>query len=100
MRGVCGRAARTSRPDQQGIGINLMAKKLDPLLKDVLVGYGEDPTPGGGAIWDCHGTWVVYHKAIERIAARAGVTFELPQIIEANTAAKTVAIAVRGTMGE
>jgi hypothetical protein len=77
-----------------------MAKQLDPLLKQVLLDYGEDPTPSGGAVWDCHGTWVVYHKAIERIAARAKIIFEMPQIIEANTAAKTVAIAVAGHMGD
>lgn len=51
-------------------------------------------------MWDCHGTWVVYHRAIERIAAKAGVTFDLPQVIEANSAAKVVAIAVRGVMGD
>jgi hypothetical protein len=74
-----------------------MAKKLDPLLIDILTKHGEDPN---AALWDCHGTWVVYHKAIERIAAKAGVVFDMPQIIEANSAGKTVAIAVRGVMGE
>jgi hypothetical protein len=74
-----------------------MAKKLDPLLIEILTKHGESVE---AAVWDCHGTWVVYHKAIERIAAKAGVVFELPQIIEANSAAKTVAIAVKGTMGE
>lgn len=74
-----------------------MAKKLDPQLLEILTTYGERPED---ALWDCHGTWVAYHKAIERIAAKAGVVFDMPQIIEANTAAKTATIAVRGTMGE
>lgn len=74
-----------------------MAKKLDPTLVEILTKYGEDVKE---ALWDCHGVWVAYHKAIERIAAKAGVAFEMPQIIEANTAAKTATIAVRGTMGE
>lgn len=74
-----------------------MAKKLDPQLLDILTKFGERPED---ALWDCHGTWVAYHKAIERIAAKAGITFDMPQIIEANTAAKTATIAVRGTMGE
>lgn len=74
-----------------------MVKKLDPHLLEVLTKYGERPED---ALWDCHGTWVAYHKAIERIAARAGVVFDMPQIIEANSEKKTVAIAVRGNMGE
>lgn len=74
-----------------------MAKKLDPRLLEILTTYGEQPEE---ALWDCHGTWVAYHKAIERIAAKASITFDMPQIIEADTAAKTATIAVRGTMGE
>lgn len=74
-----------------------MAKKLDQTLLDILIKYGEKPE---SALWDCHGTWVAYHAAIERIAARAGIEFELPQVIEARSADKTVAIAVRGKMGE
>lgn len=74
-----------------------MAKKLDPGLLEILTKYGERPED---ALWDCHGTWVAYHKAIERIAAKAGIVFDMPQIIEANTAAKTATIAVRGVMGE
>lgn len=74
-----------------------MPKKLDQTLLDILTKYGERPED---ALWDCHGTWVAYHKAIERIAARAGVVFDMPQIIEASTASKTVAIAVRGALGD
>lgn len=74
-----------------------MAKKLDPRLVEILTKYEEDVQ---AAIWDCHGVWVAYHAAIERIAAKAGVAFDMPQIIEASSQSKTVAIAVRGTMGE
>ena len=74
-----------------------MPKKLDPRLLEVLTRYEEDVA---SAIWDCHGVWVAYHAAIERIAAKASVVFDMPQIIEANSQSKTVAIAVRGTMGE
>lgn len=74
-----------------------MAKKLDPRLLEILTKYDERPED---ALWDCHGTWVAYHKAIERIAAKAGIVFDMPHIIEANSAAKTATIAVRGTMGE
>lgn len=74
-----------------------MAKKLDPQLLEILTRYGERPED---ALWDCHGVWVAYHKAIERIAARANITFDMPQIIEASAANKIVAIAVRGVMGD
>jgi hypothetical protein len=74
-----------------------MSKKLDPRLIEILKEYGEDANE---ALWDCHGTWVAYHKAIERIAAKAGVTFDMPEIVEAKTADRTVAIVVRGFMGE
>lgn len=74
-----------------------MAKKLDPLLVEILTKYGERAED---AMWDCHGTWVVYHKAIERIAAKAGIVFEMPVVVEGNSAGKVVSIVVRGTMGE
>jgi len=70
-----------------------MAKPLDPTLVKILTEYGENPRD---AAWDCHGTWVVYHKAIERIAAKAGITFDMPEIVEAKASEKIVTILVRG----
>ena len=72
-------------------------KKIDPQLIEILTKYGESVE---SATWDCHGTWVAYHKAIERIAAKAKIVFDMPMIVEANTPAKAVSIAVRGTMDE
>jgi hypothetical protein len=72
-----------------------MAKKLDPLLIEILNRYGEDPNQ---ALWDCHGTWVAYHKAIERIAAKAEIVFEKPEMIVNDYAAKTVVVCVTGRM--
>lgn len=74
-----------------------MPKALDPTLSKILEEYGENPRE---AAWDCHGTWVVYHKAIERIAAKAGIRFDMPEIIEARSADKIVAIVARGFMGD
>lgn len=74
-----------------------MAKAPDPKLLEVLKRYDEDQRT---AMWDCHGTWVIYHKAIERIAAKAGITFDLPEIIEAKSAERIVAIVARGFMGD
>lgn len=53
-------------------------RKIDPTLADVLKKYGADPAID---IWDCHGTWVAYHRTLERIAAQAGIQFEPPIIV-------------------
>jgi len=74
-----------------------MAKAADPKLLHILEEYGETPRD---AMWDCHGTWVIYHRAIERIAARAKITFDMPEIVEARSADKIVAIIARGFMGD
>lgn len=73
-----------------------MARKLDPQIGEALRQYGFGPE----ACWDCHGVWVVYHKALEQIAAKAGITFDYPQVLESNGAAKSVAICVSGTLKE
>lgn len=74
-----------------------MPKALDPAIVAILQKYDEDPRT---AAWDCHGTWVVYHKAIERIAAKASITFDMPEIVEAKSADRIVAIVARGFMGD
>ncbi len=74
-----------------------MAKKIDPVLIEILTKYGEKAED---ALWDCHGTWVALHRAIERIAAKAGITFDMPEIIEARSADKTAVIVVRGFLDE
>lgn len=73
-----------------------MAKKLDPKIAEILksFGYGTD------AAWDCHGTWVVYHRVLEQIAAKAKIVFEPPIVLEANSPAKCAAICVVGVMGD
>ncbi|MCC2099336.1 MAG: trna delta -isopentenylpyrophosphate transferase [Hyphomicrobiales bacterium] len=70
-----------------------MPKKIDPRLIEILTQYGESAED---ALWDCHGTWVAYHKAIERIAAKAGVKYDAPQVLVAERDA--AAILVFGTL--
>lgn len=72
-----------------------MAKKLDPTLLEILTKYGERPED---ALWDCHGTWVAYHKAIERIAAKAKVEYDTPVVLVAEKEA--AAILVTGKLGD
>lgn len=74
-----------------------MAKALDPRLVEILQKYHPEPKK---AVWDCHGTWVIYHKAVELIAAAAGVEFFQPNVIVSDIASKSVAIVVTGKMGD
>jgi len=64
-------------------------------LKDILQKYGETAS----AVWNCHGTWVAYHAALERIARKAKIVFDPPIVVEADSAAKVAAICVSGKMG-
>jgi hypothetical protein len=66
-----------------------VAKKLDPRLLEILTTYGERPED---ALWDCHGTWVAYHAAVERIAARAGIEYDAPQVLVADRDAAAILV--------
>lgn len=70
--------------------------KIDQRLVDLLKQYGED----NASVWDCHGTWVAYHSAVERMAARAGILFDKPDMIVNDPNAKTVVVCVGATKGE
>jgi len=74
-----------------------MAKPLDPRIAVILKKYDLDPKE---ALWDCKGTWVMYHRFCELIAAQSGVKFDPPQVIEANSAEKTAVLCVTGHMGD
>jgi len=73
-----------------------MARKMDPTLKKILSDYGF----GQEACWDCHGTWVIYHWALEQIAAKAAINFDLPMPLETNGEAKSVALCVMGRLND
>lgn len=74
-----------------------MARKIDPMLAEILKAYECDPQAD---IWDCHGTWVAYHRTLEKIAAKAGISFAPPTIVENDSAAGIVALCVTGTMAD
>lgn len=48
--------------------------------------------------WSAHGTWVVKHSAIERVAQANKITFDPPVIVEADSAAKIAVVQVVGHM--
>lgn len=70
-----------------------MPRQIDPKIAEILKGYGADPTT---SCWDCHGTFVIYHKTLEMVATKAGIAFENPIIIEADTEKKIAVISVNG----
>lgn len=74
-----------------------MPKPLDPIIEEVLSRYDIDPRQ---ALWDCHGTWVIYHKYVELIGMKAGVTLDEPTIIHADPTSKHVVILVKGSNPE
>jgi len=60
---------------------------------DVLKEIGETAKT---STWDCHGTRVILHKALEKIAAKKGITFDPPVHLVTDPANKQVAIQVTG----
>ena len=59
----------------------------------VLRKIGADPATAG---WDCHGTYVLLHKTLERVAAEMGVKFDPPEILVNDIENRRVAILVSG----
>jgi len=66
----------------------------DQQIADILAKYGE---PIAGNIWRVQGQAVIYHKALERIAAQAGIAFHPPTILRAEH--DEAVILVTGSMG-
>lgn len=52
-------------------------------------------------IWEVHGTtWVVKHKALERVAAQVGVVWEKPELKVCDMAGGIVAVLIGGRLGD
>ena len=64
---------------------------------DVLKEIGETAKT---STWDCHGTRVILHKALEKIAAKKGITFDAPVHLVTDPANKQVAIQVTGRLDD
>ena len=67
------------------------------MVGEVLKEIGETTATAG---WDCHGTFVLLHKALERVAAHKNITFDPPTVIESDIASKSVVIVVTGHLGD
>jgi hypothetical protein len=67
----------------------------DKKIADVLARFGE---PMAGNVWRVQGTAVIYHKALERIAAQAGIAFAPPTLLRAER--DEAVVLVTGSLGE
>ncbi len=67
----------------------------DATIQDILAKYGEDVR---SATWKVQSATVIYHRAIERIAAKAGIKFDAPQILRAER--DEAVILVTGRLGD
>ena len=54
-----------------------MAKPLDERVKQILKKLEFNPNE---CLWDCHGTWVMYHRYIEIAGAKNSVSYDLHEI--------------------
>lgn len=68
----------------------------DNTIRDILQRY--DERPGEGTTWKVQSATVITHKALERIAAKAGIKYDLPTIIRAER--DEAVIMVSGTLGD
>lgn len=69
-----------------------MPRNIDPVIGETLKKYGF----GKEAVWDCHGTWVIYHHVLEKVAIQAGIKIDAPIIVEANSEKGIAAVCVTG----
>lgn len=72
---------------------------LDPRIEAIRQQYGLD----GSDFWELpqkKGTWLVKHSALEIVAAKAGIRFDMPQILEAKGVEGAAAVCVQGIMGD
>lgn len=64
-------------------------EKVGQALREI----GETPAT---ACWDCHGTPVILHKALEKLAAHLGIEFDEPLHLVTDPVNKQVAMQVKG----
>lgn len=70
--------------------------KLPEIVKEIGQKYGLDSSVD---LWDCQGTWVITHKALERIAAQEKIKWSKPDVVCSDTLKDVVMIAY-GSLGD
>lgn len=74
-----------------------MKSDIPERVTETLKEIGMAPKDAG---WNCHGTYVLLHKALEKVAVHKNIVFNEPTILECNSEKKIVSLLVTGTMGD
>ena len=59
-----------------------MKSDIPEKVADTLRDIGMTPKQAG---WNCHGTYVLLHKALEKVAVHRKIVFKEPTILECNS---------------
>ena len=59
-----------------------MAKPIDEHAQKILKELKLDPKE---CLWDCHGTWVMYHRFVEKAGVKKGISIDKLEVVESNT---------------
>lgn len=71
--------------------------KPSPQIMQFMEAYSVD----SDEIWQVHASsWVIKHKALERVAAEKGIRFAMPMIIENDSASGIVSLCVEGKLAD
>lgn len=74
-----------------------MKTDIPEKVKETLNDIGMNVKSAG---WDCHGTFVLLHKALEKVAVKNKITFDKPEILECNSERRIASLIVTGHMGD
>ena len=78
---------------ENGLSNTNIPKEVIKLTQELGIGQSE-------AVWDCHGTWVMYHKICERLAAHKKIKFDKPDVIHFDLSKGEVVISITGHLGD
>ena len=78
---------------ENGLSNTNIPKEVIKLTQELGIGQSE-------AVWDCHGTWVMYHKICERLAAHKKIKFDKPEVIYFDLSKGEVVISITGHLGD
>ena len=74
-----------------------MKDEVPDKVKETLKDIGMTPQQAG---WNCHGTYVLLHKALEKVAVHKNIVFDEPKVLENNSEKKIASLLVVGKMGD
>jgi len=74
-----------------------MKSNIPPKVAETLKEIGMTSAQAG---WDCHGTYVLLHKALEKVSVKFNIKFDKPEVLERNSEKRIASLLVMGHMGD